>query len=129
MLQAAAHAAVLPFCACRRTLTRLHAWQPCVVQTWLRVALGYHTWPQVLVGAALGAATATGWLHLGTTAVLPALQHHGGAKAVLFGVTGAAMAAFSVKNVLSWARERKQQAAAASAPRRQPPPPAAAAAT
>ena len=40
--------------------------------TWLRVALGYHTWPQVLAGYAMGAATAIGWLWAGETLVEPA---------------------------------------------------------
>ena len=31
--------------------------------TWLRVALGYHTVPQVVVGYVLGAGVALGWLH------------------------------------------------------------------
>ena len=58
-------------------------------QAWLRVALGFHTVPQVVAGAALGAATAAAWHRLFAAAVLPALarrpelaralQGHGGA--------------------------------------------------
>ena len=43
-----------------------------VFLTWLRVALGYHTAPQVFAGYAMGAATAIGWLWAGETLVEPA---------------------------------------------------------
>eukprot|EP00899_Mesostigma_viride_P022458 jgi/Mesvir1/3397/Mv25886-RA.1 len=45
--------------------------------TWLRVELGYHTWPQVLVGGALGSLTAVLWKQLGDTRVLPTLSPEG----------------------------------------------------
>ncbi|WIA11742.1 hypothetical protein OEZ85_011837 [Tetradesmus obliquus] len=80
-----------------------------VFLTWLRVRLGYHTWPQVLVGAALGASTATGWFFFGTAAALPALQRTPAGLPLLYGTCLVAMAAFAVKNVLSWAKERKER--------------------
>eukprot|EP00775_Hariotina_reticulata_P007501 gene7501-7711_t len=78
-----------------------------VFLTWLRVALGYHTLAQVLVGAALGAATAACWFEMGVTNALPALQGSAAATTALYAATGLAMAAFGVKNVLSWAEERR----------------------
>lgn len=84
------------------------------MQTWLRVALGFHTWPQVLVGAALGATTAVAWFKLGTNWVLPALQRSQAGLAALYLLTGIGAAAFGVKNISGWWRERqrhKQQTA------------------
>jgi hypothetical protein len=78
-----------------------------LLQTWLRVALGYHTTAQVLVGAALGTATAAGWFELGVAKVLPALQQSAAATHALYAATGLAMAAFGIKNVMSWAEERQ----------------------
>jgi len=88
---------------------------PAALQTWLRVALGFHTWPQVAVGAGLGAATAACWFTLGVSSALPALQQSAAATAALFVMTGLAMAAFAVKNVLAWADERMSLASAATA--------------
>lgn len=42
-----------------------------IVFTWLRVTLGYHTFPQVLVGYILGAFVASGWLFVGETILVP----------------------------------------------------------
>lgn len=75
----------------------------------MRVHLGYHTWPQVLVGAALGGSTAAAWFSIGTSAALPALQQSSIGVPALYTVTLLAMAAFGVKNVLSWAQERRHQ--------------------
>lgn len=80
-----------------------------VVQTCLRVHLGYHTTPQVLVGALLGSSTAAAWFGVGTLAVLPALQQSKLGLPMLYTVTLVAMAAFAMKNVMSWADERKKR--------------------
>eukprot|EP00878_Enallax_costatus_P010240 GHUV01010690.1.p1 GENE.GHUV01010690.1~~GHUV01010690.1.p1 ORF type:complete len:299 (+),score=103.24 GHUV01010690.1:436-1332(+) len=80
-----------------------------VFLTWLRVHLGYHTWPQVLVGAVLGGSTAAAWFTLGTVAAIPALHHSSWGIPVLYTVTIAAMAAFAIRNVLSWVEDRKQR--------------------
>ena len=45
-----------------------------VFLTWLRVHLGFHTTPQVVVGYALGASTAVGWLCAMERVVGPALR-------------------------------------------------------
>lgn len=84
---------------------------PACLQTWLRVFLGFHTWPQVLVGAALGAATAVTWLRLGTAWALPALQASPAGLRVLYTVTALGSAAFGYKVVTGWFKEqrRKQQ--------------------
>eukprot|EP00798_Chlamydomonas_sp_ICE-L_P000934 gene934-5201_t len=42
--------------------------------TWLRVALRYHSLPQVLVGYTMGAATAVSWCHLGRMYLIPILD-------------------------------------------------------
>jgi hypothetical protein len=44
------------------------------LQTWLRVALGYHTVPQVLAGWLVGGCSAAAWHSLGRYQVLPGLQ-------------------------------------------------------
>lgn len=46
----------------------------CSVQIPLRVILGYHSVPQVLAGAALGAVSAASWFLLGQMAFLPFLK-------------------------------------------------------
>ncbi|KAF8071016.1 LPPE2 [Scenedesmus sp. PABB004] len=86
-----------------------------VFLTWLRVRLGYHTAPQVLVGAALGAGTAAGWFALGVGAALPALQASPARLAALYGAALLAAGAFAAKNVLAWAREREAGRAAGAA--------------
>lgn len=82
-----------------------------VFKTWLRVFLGFHTWPQVLVGAALGATTAVTWFKLGTAWALPALQKSPAGLRVLYTVTALGSAAFGYKVVTGWFKEqrRKQQ--------------------
>lgn len=83
---------------------------PCgALQTWLRVFLGFHTWPQVLVGAALGSLTAVSWFKLGTAWALPALQKSATGLGVLYTVTGLGAAAFGVKVISGWWKERQQQ--------------------
>jgi len=79
------------------------------LQTWLRVFLGFHTWPQVLVGAALGSLTAVSWFKLGTAWALPALQKSATGLGVLYTVTGLGAAAFGVKIISGWWKDRQQQ--------------------
>lgn len=81
--------------------------------TWLRVRLGFHTLPQVLVGYSLGAFTALAWHRLGARHALPAAAGDPRLLVALYGLTGAAIAAFAVRNVLSWMRERKAKLAKA----------------
>lgn len=69
-------------------------------QTWLRVALGYHTFPQVAVGYALGAANAWGWWLLWVNHAMPALSLYPESKHVLMWATYGAGAAFALKNLL-----------------------------
>lgn len=71
----------------------------------LRVLLGYHTAAQVVVGYALGAACALGWLQLGLNSALPAFAANGALRAALYGATLLAMAAFGVRNVLAWRKQ------------------------
>ena len=83
---------------------------PCDLQTWLRVALGFHTWAQVLVGGALGAATAGTWFIWGNAGgALAALTAWSPGLPALYGLTGAGMAAFALRNVLSWLEERREK--------------------
>jgi hypothetical protein len=77
-----------------------------VMQTWLRVRLGFHTGPQVLVGACLGSVTATAWFAAGTGWVLPALHTTAGGPQALCAATLAAGVAFAVRNVAAWVREQ-----------------------
>jgi hypothetical protein len=81
----------------------------CCVQTWLRVFLGFHTWPQVLVGAALGASTAVSWFKLGTAWALPALQQSRTGLGVLYAVTCIGSAAFGFKIITGWWKEQQQK--------------------
>lgn len=79
------------------------------MQTWLRVHLGYHTWPQVLVGALLGSSTAAAWFSIGVASAVPALQQSSIGVPLLYTVTLLAMAAFGIKNVVYWAQDRKEK--------------------
>lgn len=94
-----------------------HSHAPCPCQTWLRVALGYHTWPQVAAGAVLGAASGAGWFALGAASALPALRAWGPGLPLLYGATLAGIAAFACRNVLAWAAERGERPAGAAAAR------------
>ncbi|KAI8464264.1 MAG: hypothetical protein J3K34DRAFT_120836 [Monoraphidium minutum] len=80
--------------------------------TWLRVALGYHTWPQVAVGGLLGASTAAAWSAWGSGRAVPALQAWPPGVPLLYVVNAAGVAAFVVRNVLQWRKERQEGAAA-----------------
>jgi hypothetical protein len=79
------------------------------MQTWLRVFLGFHTWPQVLVGAALGATTAVSWFKLGTGWALPALQQSRTGLGILYAVTCLGSAAFGFKIITGWWKEQQQK--------------------
>ncbi|GLC36960.1 hypothetical protein PLESTB_000173900 [Pleodorina starrii] len=74
--------------------------------TWLRVRLGYHTTPQVVVGYGLGAATAAAWHQLGTRHALEALAAAPEQRMALYGCTAVAVLLFAVRNVLAWFKER-----------------------
>jgi hypothetical protein len=71
------------------------------------VALGFHTWPQVMAGAALGAATAAAWFAWGTRGAVAGLRAGGGLPA-LYAVALACMAAFAARNLLDIRRERRR---------------------
>jgi hypothetical protein len=78
-------------------------------QAWLRVALRFHTWPQVLAGAALGAGSAAAWFQAGTRLVLPALQQSRAGLAALYVLTGLGAAALAARIVSGWKSDVKQQ--------------------
>jgi dolichyldiphosphatase len=67
---------------------------------WLRVALGYHTYPQVMVGYLLGSLTAMGWHYWGVTHLLLTLETSPGLFHFLSVVTWISGAAFAFKNLL-----------------------------
>jgi len=73
--------------------------------TSLRVILGYHTVPQVVVGWILGTIMAYMWLRLGIDLALPYLMSSMMGKLLLAVTTFAFMALFAVKNVLRWMKE------------------------
>lgn len=79
------------------------------LQTWLRVYLGFHTWPQVLVGAALGASTAVTWFKLGTAWALPSLQKSAAGLGVLYAATVLGSAGFGYKVITGWFKERRRK--------------------
>ncbi|CAG9463749.1 unnamed protein product [Pedinophyceae sp. YPF-701] len=79
-----------------------------VFLTWLRVELGFHTGPQVVVGFVLGAVSALAWRWLGTEAALPMFTSSAAATLALWALVGVAGVAFAVKNVLAWAKEKAQ---------------------
>ena len=75
----------------------------------LRVVLGYHTWPQVVAGGALGCVLALSWGELGARFVVPLCCSGSSSSrntAVLAGATGLAVAIFAFVTVRSWWRER-----------------------
>jgi len=71
---------------------------------YLRVAQGYHTYPQVIVGWMLGSAMAVVWREGGRVA-LPALTGTPGGRAALAGACLFFMGLFTVKNVMRWRRQ------------------------
>ena len=82
----------------------------------LRVVLGYHTWPQVVAGGALGCFLALSWAELGARVVVPLCSSNsssgsGGvfASSALACATGAAVAVFALVTVRSWWRESRSR--------------------
>ena len=73
--------------------------------TSLRVLLGYHTIPQVIVGWCLGSSIAFIWLHFGLQIALPLLMSHAVGRYLLLCLTCAFVALFAVKNVMRWRKE------------------------
>eukprot|EP00445_Apocalathium_hangoei_P087049 CAMPEP_0204211888 /NCGR_PEP_ID=MMETSP0361-20130328/74822_1 /ASSEMBLY_ACC=CAM_ASM_000343 /TAXON_ID=268821 /ORGANISM="Scrippsiella Hangoei, Strain SHTV-5" /LENGTH=194 /DNA_ID=CAMNT_0051176139 /DNA_START=141 /DNA_END=722 /DNA_ORIENTATION=+ len=55
--------------------------------SWLRIALGFHTWAQVAVGHTLGSLCATGWFLFGEAHALPLLRTSARLRIPLFGGT------------------------------------------
>lgn len=78
------------------------------MQSGLRVYCGFHSPPQVLAGAALGAATGASWWALGCHLVLPALQQHPGGANALFAAT-LMMTGYAAKHIMAWAQQAAQQ--------------------
>lgn len=84
--------------------------------TWLRVALGYHTWPQVLAGYAMGAANAVAWFAASIFAVEPAAAASPSVRVAVYAGVGATSALFGrlawrwVEETKEWARWRKKRA-------------------
>lgn len=79
-------------------------------QTWLRVRLGLHTPAQVVVGAALGTASALAWASLGRAWALPAVAAHPAVEAGLTGATLVAGAVFAVTNLRpTWLRRPQRR--------------------
>ena len=83
--------------------------------TWLRVALGYHTVPQVVVGYVLGAGVALGWLHVGETVVGPAAAADPGTARALYAaciVTSLLFARLAVRwidEASEWVRKKREK--------------------
>lgn len=80
------------------------------MQAWLRIALGYHTLPQVAAGWLVGSLSAAAWWRLGQAWLAPTLAARPGAAAWLYGATGAGVVFFSVQNVARWVREHREEA-------------------
>lgn len=78
-----------------------------VFLTSLRVVLGYHTWPQVVVGWCLGSFVAILWQYIGVSIVLPYLISHAVGRWGLTLTTCGFVALFAIKNVLRWVREER----------------------
>jgi hypothetical protein len=74
-------------------------------QTWLRVRLGYHTWPQVLVGYGLGTCMALGWWRLGVEHMVPLIKSHAFVRPFAYGLTGVGSCIYVITNVRQWIKE------------------------
>jgi len=81
---------------------------------WLRVALGYHTLPQVAAGWVLGSTSAAAWSNLGQAVALPYLAVHPECCWWLYGATTAAVAVFIGQNVARWLDEVREKKAMAT---------------
>jgi len=75
-----------------------------VFLSYLRVRLGYHTAPQVIVGYALGSATALLWLASGVTRIFPLLSENPEMLRVLHSVLIIAIGWFAV-SALKWVED------------------------
>jgi dolichyldiphosphatase len=73
----------------------------------LRVALGYHTAPQVVVGYVFGSVNALALHAAGTAAVLPALAAAPGARTALYAATAVAIAVFAAAGAKSWVEDAR----------------------
>ncbi len=62
----------------------------------LRVVLGYHSIPQVVVGAILGAVSASSWNSLGQNLVLAILKSNPSCRQLLAAATLAALVCYMV---------------------------------
>lgn len=74
--------------------------------TWLRVALGYHTYPQVLVGFCLGSGTAIGWKQIGANYALPYLASEPAYGKILQITTYGFGLLFAARNLLPWLKDK-----------------------
>ncbi|GAQ77606.1 lipid phosphate phosphatase [Klebsormidium nitens] len=84
---------------CAQALTAFFAW--------LRIALGYHTPAQVLVGCAVGNVVAISWLAIGERKVLPAIASPDGAllRVALFLSTTLLVVAFVAYALRKWTQD------------------------
>ena len=90
-----------------------HPWWPAAVGlqalglalTALRVVLGYHNVPQVVVGYAFGGCSAVTIHWLTAAFLLPALQASPHTTSVLYVLTGAAIGVFALSAARSWAED------------------------
>ena len=80
-----------------------------VFLTWLRIALGYHSVPQVVVGYSLGASVAVGWWQVCVELVLPILRARPELQWWLYAMTTAAIVGFTVDNVSRWIAEQREK--------------------
>ena len=76
--------------------------------TSLRVLLGYHTVPQVVVGWMLGSSIAVVWHRLGVLVVMPVLESSVVVQMALAVVTVIVVVLFAVKNVMRWMKEERR---------------------
>lgn len=72
--------------------------------TYLRVLLGYHTFPQVMVGWMLGSTIAVAW-HSAGNLLLPHMMANRAGRVGLALVTGVLVGMFALKNVMRWRHE------------------------
>jgi dolichyldiphosphatase len=73
--------------------------------TALRVVLGYHTVPQVVVGYTLGASSAAALQALAQAVLLPALADSPHTLAALYAATAIAVLAFAAVSMKSWTKD------------------------
>lgn len=78
---------------------------------WLRVVLGFHTIPQVIVGWLVGSGVAASWWIWGHRSVLPFIETNDPTLAAqMYMLTFLAVTAFSMLNVRRWLKEKKESA-------------------